>query len=112
MVILCNVLRRGHHPATLIAADATALQSLGLSGHADCIHTLFDLAGHQHNHRSAARCGDRGGNYSGRAAGVFLLEEAKKMIKGILMMAGIALFIFIFVIIPELLRCKRERQAR
>jgi hypothetical protein len=34
------------------------------------------------------------------------------MINGILMMAGIALFIFIFVIIPEILRRKRERQAR
>jgi len=34
------------------------------------------------------------------------------MINGILIMAGIALFLIIFVVIPDVLRRKREGQAR
>jgi hypothetical protein len=34
------------------------------------------------------------------------------MINGILILAGITLFIYIFVVIPELLRRRRERQSQ
>jgi len=32
------------------------------------------------------------------------------MINGVLILAGITIFIYIFIVIPELLRRKRERQ--
>jgi len=34
------------------------------------------------------------------------------MINGILILAGIAVMMLIFIVLPELLRRKRERQAR